>query len=68
MKLSNTGEVLGDASDFDLGTNYDNEDYAYYFVVVPSSVDSVNFQGFTTVTASTKDGSTYTGTIPLFTY
>lgn len=68
VKLSNTGEVLGDASDFDLGTNYDNEDYAYYFVVVPSSVDSVNFQGFTTVTASTKDGSTYTGTIPLFTY
>ena len=68
VKLSNTGEVLDDASAFDLGTNYDNEDYAYYFVVVPSSVDSVNFQGFTTVTASTKDGSTYTGTIPLFTY
>lgn len=35
FKIQNDGTDLGDASDYDFHTNYDAEDYAYYYVVVP---------------------------------
>ncbi len=35
FKIDNSGSLLSDASDYVLRTNYDAEDFAYYFVVVP---------------------------------
>ena len=35
FKINNDGTVNDDTTPIDLHTNYDNEDYAFYFVVVP---------------------------------
>ena len=64
FKIRN-GAVVGDAADYQLRTNYDNEDYAYYFVVVPEG-KTATFAGFETVTATTRGGD-YERSYPVFT-
>ena len=65
FKISNDGTVLGDASDYAVRTDYDNEDYAYYFVVVPEG-GTATFSGFETISATTPSSGTITRTYPEF--